>query len=162
MLIWANCSRTLGFSIGWNHGLLWTGLAKNVKIRCKTAIMAKMGWSKESLQQKPRCRVRPGQTVMTDRRHSQSVTFIMSYQTWEQSQHLTIYTPLSTGLLYPKLGAQTSGIIQKLYETKTNTNTGWFKSVNWLFSEIKPKMWDFPRFCSFSAKNGLKCKMTFR
>ena len=72
------------------------------------------------------------------------------------------YTPLSTGLLYPKLWAQTSGIIQKLYETKTNTNTGWFKSVNWLFSEIKPKMWDFPRFCSFSAKNGLKCKMTFR
>ena len=73
-----------------------------------------------------------------------------------------ISTPLSTGLLYPKLRAQTSGIIQKLYETKTNTNTGWFKSVNWLFSEIKPKMWDFPRFCGFSAKNGLKCKMTFR
>ena len=37
---------------------------------------------------------------------------------------LLSYTPLSTGLLYPKLRAQTSGIIQKLYETKTNTNTG--------------------------------------
>ena len=34
------------------------------------------------------------------------------------------YPPLSTGLLYPKLRAKTSGIIQKLYETKTNTNTG--------------------------------------
>ena len=33
-------------------------------------------------------------------------------------------TPLSTGLLYPKLRAQTSGIIQKWYETKTITNTG--------------------------------------
>ena len=32
--------------------------------------------------------------------------------------------PLSTGLLYPKFQVQTSGIIQKLYETKTNTNTG--------------------------------------
>ena len=33
-------------------------------------------------------------------------------------------TPLSTGSLYPKFQVQTSGIIQKLYETKTNTNTG--------------------------------------
>ena len=33
-------------------------------------------------------------------------------------------TPLSTGSLYPKFRGQTSGIIQKLYETKTNTNTG--------------------------------------
>ena len=32
--------------------------------------------------------------------------------------------PLSTGSLYPKFQVQTSGIIQKLYETKTNTNTG--------------------------------------
>ena len=71
-------------------------------------------------------------------------------------------TPLSTGLLYPKLRAQTNGIIQKLYETKTNTNTGWFKSVYWLFSEIKPKMCDFARFHCFSSKNGLNCNMTFR
>ena len=32
--------------------------------------------------------------------------------------------PLSTGSLYPKFRGQSSGIIQKLYETKTNTNTG--------------------------------------
>ena len=71
-------------------------------------------------------------------------------------------TPLSTGSLYPKFREQTSGIIQKLYETKTNTNTGWFKSVYWLFSEIKPKMCDFARFHCFSSKNGLNCNMTFR
>ena len=71
-------------------------------------------------------------------------------------------TPLSTGSLYPKFHEQTSGIIQKLYETKTNTNTGWFKSVYWLFSEIKPKMCDFARFHCFSSKNGLNCNMTFR
>ena len=65
-------------------------------------------------------------------------------------QSLSWASPLSTGLLYPKLRAQTSGIIQKLYETKTNTNTGWFKSVYWLFSEIKPKMCDLARFHSFS------------
>ena len=71
-------------------------------------------------------------------------------------------TPLSTGSLYPKFQVQTSGIIQKLYETKTNTNTGWFKSVYWLFSEIKPKMCDFACFRCFSSKNGLNCNMTFR
>ena len=85
--------------------------------------------------------------------------FTMKRETKSNNHH---QAPLSTGLLYPKFQVQTSGIIQKLYETKTNTNTGWFKSVYWLFSEIKPKMWDFPCFCSFSAKNGLKCKMTFR
>ena len=72
------------------------------------------------------------------------------------------WAPLSTGLLYPKFREQTSGIIQKLYETKTNTNTGWFKSVYWLFFEIKPKMCDFACFHCFSSKNGLNCNMTFR
>ena len=70
--------------------------------------------------------------------------------------------PLSTGSLYPKFRGQSSGIIQKLYETKTNTNTGWFKSVYWLFSEIKPKMCDLARFHCFSSKNDLNCNMTFR
>ena len=31
----------------------------------------------------------------------------------------TLWSPLSTGLLYPKFLVKTSGIIQKLYETKT-------------------------------------------
>ena len=41
-----------------------------------------------------------------------------------ESLFLVNNTPLSTGSLYPKFRKQTSGIIQKLYETKTNTNTG--------------------------------------
>ena len=80
----------------------------------------------------------------------------------EQQMCCIRMSPLSTGSLYPKFQVQTSGIIQKLYETKTNTNTGWFKSVYWLFSEIKPKMCDFARFHCFSSKNGLNCNMTFR
>ena len=89
---------------------------------------------------------------------------LMSICIWIKKWQVSLWlpAPLSTGSLYPKLRAQTSGIIQKLYETKTNTNTGWFKSVYWLFSEIKPKMCDFARFHCFSSKNGLNCSMTFR
>ena len=38
--------------------------------------------------------------------------------------------PLSTGSLYPKFQVQTSGIIQKLYETKPDTNKWFSISIN--------------------------------
>ena len=39
----------------------------------------------------------------------------------------------------PKFGAQTCGIIQKVYETRQNTNMGLVKSVVGGFSKIEPK-----------------------
>ena len=118
------------------------------------------------------CRVTPEQRLEISELHIQRERGPHQTTTYRYSRaasrhtlntaSINTFTPLSTGLLYPKLRAQTSGIIQKLYETKTNTNTGWFKSVYWLFSEIKPKMCDFACFHCFSSKNGLNCNMTFR
>ena len=49
-------------------------------------------------------------------------------------------------LLHPKSQVQTSGIIQKLYETKPEANMWCSISVKWLFSQIIPKMWDLIHF----------------
>ena len=49
---------------------------------------------------------------------------VSSIKIYENMNKCMLCAPLSTGSLYPKFRAQTSGIIQKLNETKTNTNTG--------------------------------------
>ena len=43
--------------------------------------------------------------------------------------HYAENAPLSTGLLYPKFRGQSSGIIQKLYETRPDAAMGVIKSV---------------------------------
>ncbi len=49
-------------------------------------------------------------------------------------------------LLHPKSWVQTSGIIQKLYETKPDAYMRFCISVTWLFPQIIPKMWDSVHF----------------
>ena len=60
-------------------------------------------------------------------------------------------------LLHPKSQVQTSGIIQKLYETKPDANIWCSISVDWLFSQIIPKMWDLVHFTvwKWALKTGL-------
>ena len=60
-------------------------------------------------------------------------------------------------MLHPKSQVQTSGIIQKLYETKLEANIWCSISVNWLFSHIIPKMWDSVHFTvwKWALKMGL-------
>ena len=53
---------------------------------------------------------------------------------------------MCTGLLYPKFRGQSSGIIQKLYETRHDATMGVIKSVYWLFSEIFTKMLNLAHF----------------
>ena len=48
----------------------------------------------------------------------------------EQQMCCIRMSPLSTGSLYPKFQVQTSGIIQKLYETKPDANMWCSISVN--------------------------------
>ena len=67
-----------------------------------------------------------------------------SYMKWLWS--IFERTPLSTGLLYPKFQVQTSGIIQKLYETKPDAYMRFCIYVTWLFPQIIPKMWDSVHF----------------
>ena len=49
-------------------------------------------------------------------------------------------------LLHPKSRVQTSGIIQKLYETKPDAYMWFSISVTWFFSQIISKMWDSVHF----------------
>jgi len=60
-------------------------------------------------------------------------------------------------LLHPKSRVQTSGIIQKLYETKPDAYMRFWLSVTWLFSQIIPKMWDSVHFTvwKWALKTGL-------
>ena len=60
-------------------------------------------------------------------------------------------------LLHSKSQVQTSGIIQKLYETKPEANMWCSILVKWLFSQIIPKMWDSVHFTvwKWALKTGL-------
>ena len=49
-------------------------------------------------------------------------------------------------LLHPNSCVQSTGIIHKLYETKPDVNMWCSISVNWLFTQIIPKMWDLVHF----------------
>ena len=64
---------------------------------------------------------------------------------------------LNSELVHPKFQAQASGIIQNLYETKPDANMWCSISVNWLFSQIIPKMWDSVHFTvwKWALKTGL-------
>ena len=53
---------------------------------------------------------------------------------------------LNFELLHPKSRVQTSGIIQKLYETKPDAYMWFSISVTWFFSQIISKMWDSVHF----------------
>ena len=73
---------------------------------------------------------------------------------------------LNSELVHPKFQAQASGIIQKLYETKPDANMWCSISVNWLFSQIIPKLWDSVHFTvwKWALKMGLfsmKFKINF-
>ena len=73
---------------------------------------------------------------------------------------------LNSELVHPKFQAQASGIIQKLYETKPDANMWCSISVNWLFSQIIPKLWNSVHFTvwKWALKMGLfsmKFKINF-
>ena len=120
-----------------------------------------------------------GKNYLTDMLHHMFASGLVSYNfcmiplvwTWDlgcsnSGKALLQCDLLNSELVHPKFQAQASGIIQKLYETKPDANMWCSISVNWLFSQIIPKLWDSVHFTvwKWALKMGLfsmKFKINF-
>ena len=120
-----------------------------------------------------------GKSHLTDMLHHMFASGLVSYNfcmiplvwTWDlgcsnSGKALLQCDLLNSELVHPKFQAQASGIIQKLYETKPDANMWCSISVNWLFPQIIPKLWDSVHFTvwKWALKMGLfsmKFKINF-